>query len=380
MSPFQVERLGTIMQPDPDNPAEAEGVLNPAAVRGPDGHLYLFPRLVAEGNYSRIGLARVIFDAGGDPRRVELIGIAMEPEADYELRPGGGGCEDPRVTFVEPLGHYVMTYTALGPNGPRIALAASGDLIHWNRLGLATFLPYEGIHFEGVDNKDSCLFPSAIPGPMGGPSLAIIHRPLFPGTRPEEKVEGAHPDHFDLHRESIWISYRDIGLPGGDPRHLCHFTHHHRLASPISPWESVKIGAGAPPVLTELGWLIVYHGVQQIANAADATHPLRYSAGVMVLSKEDPQEIIYRSSEPILTPELPEERIGTIGDVVFPTGLDPRKKEPGRIDLYYGMADNRIGAAKLFVPHTLPRTETIGAAVRDRDAAETERAHSGAKG
>ena len=56
------------MEPEPGNPHEVEGVLNPAAVRGPDGNLYLFPRLVARGNYSRIGIARVQFNAAGDPQ------------------------------------------------------------------------------------------------------------------------------------------------------------------------------------------------------------------------------------------------------------------------------------------------------------------------
>jgi len=60
MSEFKVQRLGLVMQPEAGNPLEVEGVLNPAAVRGRDGHLYLFPRLVAAGNYSRIGIARVV--------------------------------------------------------------------------------------------------------------------------------------------------------------------------------------------------------------------------------------------------------------------------------------------------------------------------------
>src|ERR1700689_4763955 len=135
MSCFQLQRLGQIMEPEPGNPQEVEGVLNPAAARGPDGHLYLFPRLVARGNYSRIGIVRVTFDDAGDPCAVERLGIALEPEADYELRPGGGGCEDPRITFVEALQRYVMTYAALSSIGPRIALAVSDDLLHWKRLG-----------------------------------------------------------------------------------------------------------------------------------------------------------------------------------------------------------------------------------------------------
>ena len=115
---LKLQRLGMIMEPQPGNPLEVEGVLNPAAVRGPDGGLYLFPRLTAKGNYSRIGIARVRFNADGDPEGVERLGIALEPEADYEKRSNGGGCEDPRITFVEPLRRYLMTYTAFSDRGP----------------------------------------------------------------------------------------------------------------------------------------------------------------------------------------------------------------------------------------------------------------------
>src|ERR1700694_1024694 len=208
MSGFKLKRLGMVMEPEPGNPEETEAVLNPAAGRGPDGKLYLFPRLTARDNYSRIGIARVRFDEAGDPVGVERLGIALEPEADYELRPGGGGgCEDPRITFGEDLKRYVMSYTALSPKGPRSALALSEDLFHWQRLGLATFRPYDGIEFDGVDNKDASVFPVAIPDPDGQPAMAIIHRPLFPGTRPEDTASEPASRVVDLHRESIWISY-----------------------------------------------------------------------------------------------------------------------------------------------------------------------------
>ncbi len=86
--------LGVVMESEAGNPLEVEGVLNPAAARGPDGELYLFPRLVSRGNYSRIGVARVRFSDDGDPVAVERLGIALEPTAEYELRTDGGGCED----------------------------------------------------------------------------------------------------------------------------------------------------------------------------------------------------------------------------------------------------------------------------------------------
>jgi predicted GH43/DUF377 family glycosyl hydrolase len=356
MPGFQLERLGLVMEPEPGNPLEAEGVLNPAAVRGPDGQLYLFPRLVARGNYSRIGIARVRFDEAGDPTGVERLGIALEPEADYERRPDGGGCEDPRVTFVEPIRRYVMTYTALSPKGPRIALALSEDLFHWQRLGLVTFRPHQGIEFDGVDNKDAAVFPLAIPDPSGQPAMAILHRPLFPGTRPEETACHPAPRVVDPRRESIWISFCPTAMENRGPHHLCHFASHQRLACPVASWERLKIGGGTPPILTRHGWLVIYHGVDEAAEPTPEGRHLRYSAGVMVLSEKDPRVIRYRSPQPVLTPTTPQERQGAVANVVFPTGIDRRDDlgSSDRFDVYYGMADNRIGVARLDLPESLP--------------------------
>ncbi len=361
MTPFHLKRLGMLMEPEPGNPNEVEGVLNPAAVRGPDGYLYLFPRLVGKGNYSRIGIARVRFNADGDPVGVERLGIALEPEADYELRPGGGGCEDPRITFVEPLGLYLITYTALSPLGPRIAVAVSKDLFHWERLGLLAFAPYRGIDFVHVDDKDASLFPVAIPNHRGKMQMALLHRPLFAGTHPEETACEAASRVMNRDHESIWISYCPMPLKSNNPQPLGLFNSHHRLAAPAAAWERLKIGGGTPPILTRHGWLIVYHGVHEVPEnevpePGSGGHHFCYSAGVMILSKEHPQTIRYRSPEPVLTPTLPQERIGTIADVVFPSGIDRRDDlgTPDRFDVYYGMADNRIGVARLDLPERLP--------------------------
>ena len=365
MSDFQLTRLGLIMEPEPGNPHEVEGTLNPAAVRGPDGQLYLFPRLVAKGNYSRIGIARVKFSGAGDPCGVERLGIALEPEADYERPPdGGGGCEDPRVTFVEPLQHYLMSYTALSQHGPRIAFAMSKDLFNWKRIGLANFEPYHGIDFVNVDNKDASIFPAAIPNHVGKLQLAMLHRPLFVGTRPEETACQGDCRLVDLDHESIWISYCPMPPDNLDPHQPGLFNSHHRLATPTAPWEMLKIGGGTPPLLTRLGWLIVYHGVSKTTEPDKIGRELCYSAGVMVLSDEHPRIIRYRSPEPVLTPSSPDELQGTISNVVFPTGIDRRDDlgTPDRFDVYYGMADSRIGVARLDLPECLPshKTEPMG--------------------
>jgi predicted GH43/DUF377 family glycosyl hydrolase len=345
------------MEPEAGNPMEAEGVLNPAAVRGPDGHLYLFPRLVAKGNYSRIGIARVNFNDAGDPCGVERLGIALEPNADYELRPnGGGGCEDPRITFVEPLNCYVMAYAAFSSQGPRIAFAISDDLLHWKRLGLARFERLGSIDFVHVGDKDGSVFPVVLPNHAGKMQMGLIHRPLFPGTRPEETVCQGELRAMDISRESIWISYCPMRIEGSEQDHLGLFNSHHRLATPVNEWERLKIGGGTPPVLTRHGWMIVYHGVSESANG----NGLSYAAGLMMLSAGHPPKVLYRSAQPILEPTISEERIGTVGNVVFPTGIDRRDDlgQPDRFDVYYGMADNRIGVARLDLPDTLPEVAT----------------------
>jgi beta-1,2-mannobiose phosphorylase / 1,2-beta-oligomannan phosphorylase len=118
----------------------------------------------------------------------------------------------------------------------------------------------------------------------------------------------------------------------------------------------LKISGGTPPILTKHGWLILYHGVSKTAESGSDGCQLCYSAGVMLLSKEHPCEIRYRSAEPVLTPLLRGERDGIVPNVVFPTGIDRRDDlgSPGRFDVYYGMADNRIGVARLDLPEHLP--------------------------
>jgi predicted GH43/DUF377 family glycosyl hydrolase len=155
----------------------------------------------------------------------------------------------------------------------------------------------------------------------------------------------------------MWISYCPMALDDLEPNHLGLFNSHHRLAAPVSPWERLKIGGGTPPILTRHGWLIIYHGVHDVPEpGSDGLH-LCYSAGVMVLSKEHPRIIRYRSTEPVLTPELLQERRGIIPNVVFPTGIDRRDDIglPDRFDVYYGMADDRIGVARLDLPDFLPQ-------------------------
>ncbi len=352
--PFQLQRLGTIMAGDPANPDEAMGVLNPASCRDRDGELLLFPRVVAAGNYSRIGLARVCF-RDGEPIGVERRGYALEPTEGFERNARTAGVEDPRIVFVAALDRYVMTYTAYGPLGPRIALAVSDDAHRWSRLGPVDFAyaPGDGTDFDLYKNKDGLIFPEPVRDPHGRLALAMIHRPDYSVPWEDGGQTIVLPVDVTETRPSMWISYIQLDAARADVRALTHWHDHRLLAVPEQPWEAAKIGGGTPPILTPLGWLTIYHGVGSTPSGNGGRQPRpRYCAGALILDRDDPRRILYRSPEPIFAPDTAEERLGIVDNVVFPTAIDPRGD--GRIDVYYGMADALIGVARLTLPPALP--------------------------
>jgi len=355
-SVFPVERLGVVMEPDPQNPLEAMGVLNPAVARDPSGDLYLFPRIVAEGNFSRIGRARVRFDEAGDPVGVERLGYAVQPSADYERnRLTGGGCEDPRITYIDILKRYVMTYVAYGDTGPRVALAVSDDLAAWRRLGELHFSRAR-VDFGGYGNKDASFFPEPVLDPNGEPALAIIHRPTYRQHFADGSDRVVLPAHVRDSRESIWISYVNLKRAREHEAALLHVHENHLLMAPEAPWEQIKLGGGAPPIAIRQGWLLIYHGIRPLYLSDGALAPRgEYCAGAAVLDRQRPWHVLYRSPAPILAPAHSAERVGVVSNVVFPTGLDPRPDlGSGIVDMYYGMADSRIGAGRLRVPDEIP--------------------------
>ena len=345
--PYRLERLGMVMEPRPGDPQEVEGVLNPAAARARDGDLYLFPRLVARGNFSRIGRARVRFDAGGKPSGVERLGVVLEPDEAWEQNTVTAGVEDPRITFIESLETYVMAYAAYGPLGPRIGLAISRDLTSWERLGPVSFgyQPSLRTDLNLYPNKDAMFFPEPVPGPDGKPAYAMLHRPMWNPSWIGPNGEPLLPAGVTDRRHSIWVSFAPADAVKGDLRAMTRLGGHRQVAQPQQSWEAAKIGGGTPPIRVPDGWLIVHHGVTAGEARLGEPAPVRYVAGAMLLDPQDVSRVLSRSQVPLLEPETTEEREGTVGNVVFPTAIDVR--EGGEADVYYGMADSRIGAARL---------------------------------
>ncbi|MGA9945642.1 MAG: hypothetical protein WBE79_15580 [Candidatus Cybelea sp.] len=320
------------------------GILNPACARLRDGTLQLYPRMVAAGNVSRIGSFKAHESTDGK-LALEFEGFALEPEAPYELRDGsdGYGCEDPRVTFVPIIDRYVMAYVAFGPRGPEVAIAISEDGLRWQRLGPIQFTNSD----DRFADKDAAFFPEPVLSPAGVESLAFYHRPTLQLSVPDARaalaaIEALPPSE----RESISIGYVPLDGVKADINKICAVAETCRLALPPANWGTIKVGAGAPPVRIDEGWLSVIHGVDELKHP-DGPSLLRYCAGVIINDARRVDRVVFRSPEPTFVPTVGAELHGAVGHVVFPTGIDPRG---GReFDIYYGMADFEIGRGRLTV-------------------------------
>lgn len=338
-----VERLGLVLEPNGDT-TEAEGVLNPASARTRSGELLLYPRDVARGNISRVGLVKAM--PNGKSFAFQRDGFAIEPDAPYELRPHPGyGCEDPRVTFVPVLDKYVMAYTAFGPQGPRIAIALSTDGLQWKRIGLLHF-DKPGMHIG--DDKDAAFFPEPVTSPSGVLSLALYHRPMLHLSAVDGRAAIPMIQRMPFaDRESIRMAYIPLEPVLKDEEKILDVCESVLVMSPDHQWGSLKLGAGTPPVRIAEGWMSLFHAVD-VLDHTTSKPKLRYSAGIMIHDYEQPHRIIYRSPQPVLAPEAESELRGIVDNVVFPTAIDPRPDLGERtFDFYYGMADWSIGAARM---------------------------------
>jgi len=344
--PYTLTRAGVIMAPEPGNELEAEGVLNPATGRSADGTLYLLPRMVARGNVSRVGLARVVIE-NGVPTGVVREGVVLAPDRGWERGANSSGVEDPRVTFIPRLGLHIMTYVAYGPLGPRTGIATSTDLREWTRLGPALFEYDDALDMDLnlFHNKDTVFFPEPVTAPDGVESFAVLHRPMWDlgevrageGVRLPAGIEDA--------RQSIWISYVPVAEALADIRSIVLWRNHRFLAGPEFPFEEVKIGGGPPPLRVPEGWLLLHHGVTGVIdNAFAQQQKVNYAAGGMILDADDPTRVLARTAEPLLAAETEDERSGIVPNVVFPTAIE---EIDGQRYVFYGMADSKIGVARL---------------------------------
>jgi len=217
------------------------------------------------------------------------------------------GIEDPRITRVDELDLWAVVYTAYSRGGPLVSLATTRDFKTFERKGVV--MPPE--------DKDAALFPARFNG-----RWAMLHRPVpgFAGV-------GAH----------IWISFSPDLKHWGD----------HQILLPARKggwWDANKVGLSPPPLRTEKGWLILYHGVRNTASGCI------YRLGLALLDLQDPTRLVARADEWVFAPEEVYETDGDVDKVVFPCGW---LVEGDDVRIYYGGADKCIALATARVSELL---------------------------
>ncbi len=290
---FRRHKLNPILTAD-SWPYPVNSVFNPGAALLRDGTTVLLCRVEDRRGHSHLCAARSVngvTDWQIDPQPT----LPADPEHFPEE---AWGIEDPRITYLPELSKYAIVYTAFTSGGPGVALALTEDFHHFERYGV--IMPPE--------DKDAALFPHRI-----GDYWALIHRPVG--------YNGAH----------MWMSYSPD---------LRHWGSHKVMleARRGAWWDANKIGLSTPPIETEQGWLVIYHGVRQTAAGC------LYRIGLALFDLHTPERCLKRGDEWIFGPEEPYERRGDVDNVVFPCGytLAP---DGDTLHLYYGASDTSIALA-----------------------------------
>ncbi|MFP3835547.1 pesticidal protein Cry7Aa [Chryseobacterium sp. SIMBA_028] len=316
---------------------ESEGVLNPAVIQD-NGKIHLFYRAVAKNNFSSIGHCIL-----SDYQTIEIRfhSPVIIPDFEYEKH----GVEDPRIVKIDGL--FYLTYTSYDGINASGTLATSKDLKSWQKVGIIVprisykdFKPlsetqgtiaekYKRFNKLPPGNKNNndvflwdknvVFFPRRING-----KLYFLHR-----IRPDiqivsiENIEDLNPDFW----KEYLLNFKD-----------------HILLSPKYDHELSYIGGGCPPIETEHGWLMIYHGVH------DTIEGYVYSACAALLELNNPEKEISRLPYPLFKPEEKWELKGEVNNVCFPTGT---VVDGDILYIYYGAADKRIAVASLSISELL---------------------------
>lgn len=321
-----------ILKPHDTNPWENLVVCNPG-VWYENGKFTMLYRAAGndEQHYIRMGTA------------VSTDGVNFERVSDQPTfgpsndGPDQGGVEDPRivkfgdefyVTYAfRPhfpgqywkFEHDVILLPECGDDAPAVlkeniansGIAVTKDFVNWRRLGRVTQ--------TNLDDRDVILFPEKIDG-----KFAMLHRP--------KQWIG---EEYGCDNPAIWIRFSDDLMVWNEPSTLL-------IEGKENSWEE-KVGGSTPPLKTDDGWLIIYHGVEHGGEG-------HYRVGVALLDLEDPTKVIARATDFVMEPEHDYEMEGFYKGCVFPTGnviIDDT------LYVYYGGADKYIGLATCSVKELL---------------------------
>lgn len=290
-----------ILVPKADQAWQAQAVFNSAAIYL-NNKIYLLYRAMSMDNTSTIGCAISEDGFAFNDLAYEPVYV---PRMDFETKKqvnGFSGCEDPRLTvFGDRIYMFYTAYEGISP--PKVALSSiSIDDFTANRW---LWQQPIAISNPDIDDKNACLFPEKI-----NDRFVILHR------------AAGHDiaiDYVDsLEDFASGMQLEKEGIIPARPGH----------------WDGAKIGIAAPPIKTEKGWLLIYHGVSEFDR--------NYRLGYLILDLQDPFRILYRSEYPILEPETDFEKFGIVNNVVFSCGAVLKDDQ---VFVYYGGADKVMAVA-----------------------------------
>ncbi len=305
-----------ILSPNPLNSWESLVVCNPAAWYE-DGIFYLLYRAAGNDEEHLIHIGLATSKDGFNFTRAQNNPVLSPTPDSFDA----GSVEDPRV--VKFGNEYYMTYAfrpyppgqywkyeydevkapkhdafaplCLRENIGNTALAVSKDLINFKKVGRLTE--------PSLDDRDVIFFPEKING-----KYYMLHRP--------KNYVG---EDYNTENPAIWIKSSEDLMTWNVPSKL--------LLKGEQPWE-VKVGGNTPPIKTDAGWLMIYHGVDD---------NFTYRIGACLLDLNDPTNILYRTKDFIMEPETEFEKNGLYKwGVVFPTG---NVLVDDTLYVYYGASD-----------------------------------------
>ena len=328
-----IEKLGILLSPT-DLDFENNGVFN-AGIYQEGNILHILYRAVEHGNFSTIGYAKTEGPLNIIERNEKPL---IQRDFDYEKH----GVEDPRIVKIEDT--YYITYTAYDGVNAMGALATSKDLTHFEKHGIITpcvnYQEYEDYvnccggeklnpkyhqyynlfaqiglvedEFRLLRDKDIVLFPRKVNG-----KFVLLHR-IWPG------IQIVQFEDWKELTKPFWEDYL---------KNLNDYI----VLDPNDPFEVDYIGAGGPPIETEFGWLLIYHGVQETVTGKI------YHAKAALLQLDKPEIELARLPYPLFSPSKSWEIEGVVNNVVFPTGHAVFGDD---LYIYYGVADRHIAVAK----------------------------------
>lgn len=289
-----------IIEPISNHSWENKATFNPAAV-DIEGRVYILYRAMGADNTSVIGLAVSKDGLTIDERLESPIYLPRAPFESKGEQGGNSGCEDPRVTVIGD--RLYMCYTAYdGRRAPAVAATSISIKDFLDRKW--TWAEPEIITVEDIDDKDACLLQDTIDG-----QYLVYHR--IDGVVYADKLSS-------LNFKGQRVNNRIQVLA---PRH--------------GMWDSRKVGIASPPIRTEQGYLMLYHGISEHGT---------YRVGACLLDLNDPTSVISRTSAPIFEPTEKYEKEGQVGSVVFPCGTVVRE---AILYMYYGGGDSVVGVATI---------------------------------